>query len=78
MTFKFKLAGAFAALALAAGMVPGAVSSVAAFEIKGQGQHFEKPPFPRWPHIIALGGGLAALTAAILVLSEKENEPVSP
>lgn len=76
MKLKFKMAGAFAALALVAGAVPMAVSSASAIEL---GQHLDHGP--KWPHksihYVQLAVGAAAALAAIILLT-RDDKPASP
>ena len=73
---KHKIGGAFAALALVAGAVPGAVTSASAIET---GQMIDRGRFPRTTaHFALLGLGLAALIATIVLVSGGDDNPTSP
>ena len=74
MTFKRKIGGAVLALALAAGAVPGVISSAFAVDT---GQIMDRGRFPRTIHIVL--GVTAATIAALVLLTGRDNDrPTSP
>lgn len=77
MKLRTKIGGGIAAMALVIGAVPMAIAPAAAIET---GQMLDKGP--KWPHksshYVALGLGIAAMIATILLVTNGDDKPTSP